>query len=96
MNGQREYRINFQDVVMRIVKYLLEGIVVAVAAYTIPNGKLDWHEVVTIALVAAAAMSLTDSVSPIMGSSARVGAGLAIGSNIAGGFNRGAPKILKQ
>ena len=87
MNGQRQYRINIEDVMGRILKYALEGGVVAIAAYSIPSAKLDLSEVCTIALVAAATLSVLDAVSPQMGSSARLGSGVVIGANLAGGFN---------
>ena len=87
MDGKRQYRINLEDVLARLVKYLVEGLVVAVAAYSIPAAKLDVTEIVTIGLVAAAVLSVLDTLSPQMGSSARMGSGLVIGANLAGGFN---------
>jgi hypothetical protein len=97
MHGQRQYRINFEDVLGRLVKYLVEGLVVAVAAYSIPSAKLDVSEIVTIGLVAAAVLSVLDTLSPQMGSSARMGSGLVIGANLAGGFTgTSGPRALRH
>lgn len=96
MYGQRQYEINFADVMGRLVKYSLEGLVVGIAAYTLPSGRLDVHEVITIALVAAASLSVLDLVSPTIGSSARMGSGLVIGANLAGGLHTGGPRMLRK
>jgi hypothetical protein len=80
--GHSSYKIDFSEVLTRMVKYALEGLVVALAAYAVPQIKLDLNEIVTIALVASAAFSLLDFVSPSMGSAARFGAGAGIGANL--------------
>jgi len=81
-----------QELIKRIVKYLFEGIVVALVAYTIPKKRLDIEEVVIIALVAAMTFSLLDVFVPAMGATARTGAGFGIGANLVG-FPKFAPKI---
>ena len=73
-----------QELIKRIVKYLFEGIVVALVAYTIPKKRLDIEEVVIIALVAAMTFSLLDVFVPAMGATARTGAGFGIGANLVG------------
>ena len=42
--------IDFGEVIKRIVKYLIEGIIVAIVAYTIPKQSLKVEEVLVIAL----------------------------------------------
>lgn len=81
-----------QELIKRIVKYLFEGIVVALVAYTIPKKRLDIEEVMIIALVAAMTFSLLDVFVPAMGATARTGAGFGIGANLVG-FPKFAPKI---
>lgn len=66
------------------IKYLLEGIAVAVAAYFIPRKKVDITEIIFIALSAAATFALLDIFAPKVGSSARTGAGFGIGANVVG------------
>lgn len=83
--------VNFGELVRRAIKYVIEGLVVAIAAYAIPKvgGKLSVEEIVIIALVAAATFAVLDVFVPAMGSSARNGAGLGIGLNLVrfpGGF----------
>ena len=80
MNGL----INIGELVKRIIKYLVEGLMVAIAAYAIPKRSLNIEEIVLIALTAAATFSILDTYIPSMGVSARTGAGLGIGANLVG------------
>uniref|UniRef100_A0A6C0C115 Uncharacterized protein n=1 Tax=viral metagenome TaxID=1070528 RepID=A0A6C0C115_9ZZZZ len=80
MNGV----FDFQELVKRVVKYLVEGIVVAIVAFAVPKKQLNIEEVVIIALVAAATFSILDVFIPAMGSTARTGAGFGIGANLVG------------
>ena len=50
--------VDFGELVRRAVKYLVEGIMVAIAAYAIPKKSLNVDEVMLIALTAAATPSL--------------------------------------
>ena len=81
--------INVAELVKRIIKYLVEGLMVAIAAYAIPKRSLNIEEIVLIALTAAATFSILDTYIPSMGVSARSGAGLGVGFNLVkfpGGF----------
>jgi ABC-type Co2+ transport system permease subunit len=85
MNGL----VNVGELVKRIIKYLVEGLMVAIAAYAIPKRSLNIEEIVLIALTAAATFSILDTYVPSMGVSARSGAGFGIGMNMVkfpGGF----------
>jgi hypothetical protein len=75
---------DFEEIIKRILKYLVEGILVAICAYTIPQKKINLDEVVVIGLWAAAVFCLLDTFSPAIGSSARNGAGMGIGFNLVG------------
>jgi ABC-type Co2+ transport system permease subunit len=76
------------ELIKRAIKYIVEGIMVAIAAYAIPKKSLNVEEVVIIALTAAATFSVLDVFIPSMGTSARGGAGFGIGANLVG-FPRG-------
>jgi ABC-type Co2+ transport system permease subunit len=81
--------INVSELVKRIIKYLVEGLMVAVAAYAIPKRSLNLEEILFIALTAAATFSILDTYIPSMGATARSGAGFGIGANLVhfpGGF----------
>jgi ABC-type Co2+ transport system permease subunit len=81
--------INVAELVRRIIKYLVEGLMVAIAAYAIPKRSLNIEEIVLIALTAAATFSILDTYVPSMGVTARSGAGFGIGANLVkfpGGF----------
>jgi ABC-type Co2+ transport system permease subunit len=80
MNGL----VNTGELVRRIVKYLVEGLMVAIAAYAIPKRSLNIEEIILIALTAAATFSILDTYIPVMGVSARSGAGFGIGASLVG------------
>jgi hypothetical protein len=75
---------DFSELVKRAIKYLIEGLMVAIAAYAIPKQSLKVEEVIIIALTAAATFSVLDVFVPTMASSARGGAGFGIGANLVG------------
>jgi len=76
--------IDLSELVARILKYLVEGLMVAIAAYAIPKKSLKYEEILLIALTAAATFSTLDTFIPSMGKSARSGAGFGIGANLVG------------
>lgn len=80
MNGL----INLSELIKRIIKYLVQGLMVAIAAYAIPKRSLNVEEIILIALTAAATFSILDTYIPSMGANARQGAGLGIGFNLVG------------
>lgn len=62
-----------------LIKYLLEGLAVAVAAYLIPKKTVDPTEIILIALTAAAVFAVLDYFAPGVAMGARQGAGFGIG-----------------
>ena len=68
----------------RIIKYLVEGLMVAIAAYAIPKRSLNVEEILLLALTAAATFSILDTYIPSVGVTARSGAGFGIGANLVG------------
>ena len=76
--------LDLDELVKRAVKYLVEGLMVAIAAYAIPKKSLKLDEVALIALTAAATFSILDTYVPSMAVSARSGAGFGIGANLVG------------
>lgn len=80
------FSVDGKEIVVRIIKYVLEGAMVGIAAFLIPKNKPSLEEILTVALVAAATFSLLDMYAPSISQSARFGSGLALGSSIVGGF----------
>ena len=72
------------ELIKRAVKYLIEGLMVAIAAFAIPKRSLNLEEIALIALTAAATFAILDTYIPSMGVSARSGAGFGIGAKIVG------------
>ena len=76
--------LDLGELIRRAVKYLVEGVMVAIAAYAIPKKSLNLDEVALIALTAAATFSILDTYVPSMAVSARSGAGFGIGAILVG------------
>jgi len=72
------------DLLMRVVKYVLEGVAVAIAAFVLPGKTLKVQEVAMIGLTAAATFAILDIYAPSVGSGARTGAGFGIGAGMVG------------
>jgi hypothetical protein len=83
---RNEYKMGygFAEIVNRIIKYLIEGLVIAAAAIFIPKRALPMDEVATLAVVAAVVFAILDAVSPSVGVTARQGAGFGLGANLVG------------
>ena len=76
--------VDVGDLVSRAVKYAIEGLAVAVAAYLLPGKGLKLSEIGMIALVALATFAILDIYAPSVGASARTGAGFGIGAHLVG------------
>ena len=76
--------IDAKEVATRMLKYFVEGLVVAVAAWVMPGKKSDPVDVLCLGLVAAATFSLLDLFAPSVAVSARSGAGMGVGANLVG------------
>jgi len=74
----------FAEIVNRIIKYLIEGLVIAAAAILIPKKALPLDEVATLGVLAAVVFAILDAVSPSIGVTARQGAGFGLGANLVG------------
>jgi len=79
-----EQGMDLQDILRRVIKYLVEGFAVAVAAYVIPKKKMAISEVAIIGLTAAAIFALLDLFAPRVSQAARHGAGFGIGASQVG------------
>jgi len=79
-----DFSFDGKELLMRIFKYIFEGLIVAIAAYMIPGHKLKIDEILTIGVIAAATFSVLDLFAPSVGSSVRTGAGFGIGANLVG------------
>jgi|TARA_Y200000002_G_C22657955_1_gene654375 adenine deaminase len=77
-------QLDLGELVKRAIKYLVEGIMVAIVASVVPKQQLKMEEVGLIALTAAATFSILDTYVPSMAVSARSGAGFGIGANLVG------------
>lgn len=68
-----------------LMKYVVEGLAVAVAAFYIPRKQTNLQEVAMIALTAAAVFAVLDQFAPSVAAGARQGSGFGIGQGMVGG-----------
>ena len=78
--------IDISELIKRIIKYLVMGLMVSICAYAIPKRSLNIEEIGMLALSAAATYSILDTYLPAMGVTAVAVSGLAIGAGLVGGF----------
>lgn len=76
--------MSLELLIKNVLKYLLEGIAVAVAAKYIPSREIALNEVMMIAITAALTFFILDLFSPSIASGARMGAGFGVGANLVG------------
>lgn len=72
------------DLLTRLIKYVVEGVAVALALFFIPRKALPMDEIVSVTIAAAAVFAVLDIFSPSIGVTARQGAGFGIGANLVG------------
>ena len=75
---------DISELIKRIIKYLIEGFVIGIVAFVIPKKALNLDEIMLISIVAAATFGILDTYVPLVGVSARTGAGFGIGANLVG------------
>lgn len=79
--------INSRELCKRVVKYVLQGLVIAIAAILLPKQKPDFEAVLALALVAAATFAIIDTMMPSLTMPVQFGAGFGLGVNLIGGIH---------
>lgn len=77
----------------RMLKYLVEGVVIMVAAHLLQGKKLKLRELLMLGVTAAVVHLMLDEFAPSVGSAARAGAGLSLGFHTVGGRGGGIPIV---
>lgn len=73
------------NIVFNAVKYLLEGVAVAIAVAIISKGKMQAKETAILALTVSMVFIILDLWAPMTGQAARHGSGFGMGYNLVGG-----------
>ena len=95
MSDSSSMSFDGNEIIVRFLKYAFEGLIVAVAAYFIPDKKPEAENILVIGLVAAATFAVLDLFAPAIGASARMGAGFGVGANLVGFGHPGAGPVLR-
>ena len=53
-----------EEIMKRVMKYIIQGLIVAIACYSIPKQNLELEEVGLIALIASLTFSILDTYIP--------------------------------
>lgn len=76
------YTFDTREMFKRLVKYLMEGVVVGIVAAILPSKQLSPQEIILLGLTAASIFALLDLVAPAISAGARQGVGLGVGFNL--------------
>jgi hypothetical protein len=77
--------VSMVEVLTAVLKYVIEGLVVALVAVVVLNPrKPHWGEIATIGTAAFVTFALLDTFTPSMAVTARQGAGFGLGANLVG------------
>jgi hypothetical protein len=74
--------INSRELCKRVVKYILEGLVVAIAAILLPKAKPDFEAVIALGLVAACTFAIVDTLMPSLNFPLKFGVGFGLGNSL--------------
>jgi ABC-type Co2+ transport system permease subunit len=80
-------QLDLGELTKRIIKYLVEGLIIAIAAYAIPKKSLNVEEIVVIGLTAAATFAVLDVFLPSVAVSAKQGLGFSLGTGLTQGLH---------
>jgi hypothetical protein len=58
--------LNSEEIMKRVIKYIIQGLMVAIACYAIPKQTLRLEEIGLIALIASLTFSILDTYIPTM------------------------------
>jgi hypothetical protein len=75
-----------RELLIRVLKYLAEGLAIAMAMVIIPRKPINVEEIAAVALIGASVFALLDMLAPAVGLTARQGAGFGLGAGLVGGI----------
>lgn len=78
------YSLDMWEVLIRLLKYAIEGIAVGFVAFILPKSQLPFDKILFIALTAAAVFSILDLLAPAISAGTRQGVGLGAGFKLIG------------
>ena len=76
--------MDVNELLTRVIKYVIEGIAVALALVFVSRKVLPMDEILTVSVTAAVVFAILDIFSPSIGVTARQGAGFGLGANLVG------------
>lgn len=91
---QNMFSYDYKEIAKKIIKYVLEGVAIALVAYYFMSNKLSVKDIFILGVSAAASFAILDQFSPTVALGARFGAGLGIGQSIVGAAGSLAPAAV--
>jgi len=80
----RSSGLNLSEIFVRLIKYVVEGLAVAVVAYLTLKNKSTTKEILILGVTAALIFAILDMFSPAVAAGTRQGAGFAAGASLIG------------
>ncbi len=81
---EQYFEFDFNEAAKRLIRYLLEGLVVGLSVQLIAHKKININEILLIGVTSASVLSILDTFSPTISSGARNGIGLGLGASTVG------------
>jgi hypothetical protein len=78
------FSLDMKEILKRALKYLVEGLSVALVAYYFTKGKLDTKEIIMLGITAALTFAILDAFAPTVSLGVRLGAGFGVGQTMFG------------
>lgn len=78
--------LDWMEVVRKLLRYCVMGIMSAFVAFYLARGRLDFESIIVLGLSVASSYAVLDLYSPSAGIAARYGFGATVGSVLAGGL----------
>ena len=75
---------NSRELCKRVIKYILQGLVISICCLLIPKAKPDFEAIIALGLVSSATYAVIDLFAPSLTFPLNLGVGFGIGSSLTG------------
>ena len=75
---------NSRELCKRVIKYIIQGLVVSICCLLIPKAKPDFEAIIALGLVASATYAVIDLFSPSLTMPVNLGVGFGLGAQLVG------------
>ena len=73
---------NIKNIIKRLIKYIIEGVIVVLVARWLPNTNISWKNALTIALTVSTTFAILDYFTPELSLTTRSSVDFSIGDKL--------------